>query len=195
MSFYVYPTANFDQLLTPCPSPMLTYFMDDPLDGLKMCDNKNTRIRLFRVLVLTFLGAKLERERELCKKVNKRPIMFFSFPLSRQKILLNRKKRGKEKKLPERVEKVMCPSFSFCSLCYYVALCTNKDLALLTRWSTLWSLQNKHTGKNSFWNQKSNMFMIIFWNFYNIKTVQVNFVVNTEVIEYCVNYEIYLNSL
>ena len=28
----------------------------------------------------------------------------------------------------------------------------------------------------------------------HIKTVQVNFVVNTEVIEYCVNYEIYLNS-
>ena len=119
--FYVYPSANFDQILTPCPSPLLMSFMDSPLDGLKMCDNKNTRIRLFRVLVLTFLGAKLERERELCKKVNKRPIMFFSFPLSRQKILLNRKKRVKEKKLPERVEKVMCP---FCSLCYLLSVRT-----------------------------------------------------------------------
>ena len=101
--------------------------------------------------------------------------MFFSFPLSRQKILLNRKKRGKEKKLPERVEKVMCPSFSFCSLCYYVALCTNKDLALLTRWSTLWSLQNKHTGKNFFPNQVSQCSYLDIYISQNLKLCKGDF--------------------
>ena len=170
MSFYVYPTANFNQILTPCPFPLLMSFMDDPLDGLKMCDNKNMRIRLFRVLVLTFLGAKLERERErereLCKKVNKRPIMFFSFPLSRQKILLNRKKRGKEKKIARKSGKSYV-SFFFFLLALLLALCTNKDLALLTRWSTLWSLQNKRgileSGKNSFWNQVLGRNEEYFW--------------------------------
>ena len=191
MSFYVYPTANFDQILTPCPFPLLMSFMDDPLDGLKMCDNKNTRIRLFRVLVLTFLGAKLERE--LCKKSEQTAHHVFFVSFKQTKDSAKQKEERQRKKIARKSGKSYV-SFFFFLLALLLALCTNKDLALLTRWSTLWSLQNKHTGKNSFWNQKSNMFMIIFWNFYNIKTVQVNFVVNTEVIEYCVNYEIYLNS-
>ena len=86
------------------------------LDGLKMCDKiKKPGLDYFVFLFLSFLGA-IEDSGAVWRKKSEHngPSCFFHVCLGRQKIPLNRKRGSQQeriKKMPEIVEKVMCPFF------------------------------------------------------------------------------------
>jgi hypothetical protein len=110
--------------------------------------------------------------------VNKRPIMFFSFPLSRQKILLNRKKWGKEKNCQKEWKKLCVLLFLFARFVTSSLYEQRPSLTYALKYLMIlaeWAYWKEFFLKSSLWRtwltskEAISMYMTILWNFYNIK--------------------------